>query len=379
MTWPVVELRDVAQLRWRGENPEPDRSYRLVGVRWWGEGAYEYKTILGTETQAKQLYRIEPDDLIINKIWARHGSIAVADDSLAGAYGSSEFPTFVLDREQVEPRFLHWFSRTKLAWAQCELLSRGTSGKNRVKPERFLSIRTPLPSLPEQRRVAARLDAAAAATQRVQILRATIGEEMDAFIIRANETYQAQPVQLADALSLDENRVAVTSDTVYPQVGIRGFGGGLFRKGGVTAAETTYRHFNRLAAGQFVVSQVKGWEGAVAVCSYEFAGLFASPEYRTFRCNPAVLSPAYFAYLSRTPWFHAQLAPATRGQGARRERLRPEMLLAISIPLPPVEVQDLLVPLFVRVAAAVASSGTANLSHLLPAMLNDTFGTGAGA
>ena len=379
MTWRMVALGEIAQLNWRGEAPEPDRTYRLAGVRWWGEGAYEYKIVSGSETQAKQLNRIEPYDLIINKIWARHGSIAVAGEDMAGAFGSSEFPTFVMDQEKVEPRFVHWFSKTKLAWSQCELLSRGTSGKNRVKPERFLSIRLPLPPLADQRRIVARLDAAAVAIERVQELRSEIDKDLAAFIIRSNETNDSQPTRLANALTLDEDRVAVSADTIYPQVGIRGFGGGLFRKGGVTAADTTYRHFNRLAAGQFVVSQVKGWEGAVAVCGDEFAGLFASPEYRTFRCNPAALNPAYFAHLSSTPWFHAKLAPATRGQGARRERLRPEMLLAISIPLPPIDVQNRLLPLFDQVAAAAANSGGADLGHLLPAMLNETFGTCAGA
>ncbi|KQN80545.1 restriction endonuclease subunit S [Sphingomonas sp. Leaf62] len=379
MTWRMVTLGEIAQLNCRGEAPEPDLTYRLAGVRWWGEGAYQYKIVSGAETQAKQLNRIEPYDLIINKIWARHGSIAVAGEDMAGAYGSSEFPTFVMDGKKVEPRFVHWFSKTKLAWSQCELLSRGTSGKNRVKPERFLSIRLPLPPLADQRQIVARLDAAAVAIERVEELRSEIDKDLAAFIIRSNETYEAQPTRLANALTLDEDRVAVSADAIYPQVGIRGFGGGLFRKGGVTAADTTYRHFNRLAAGQFVVSQVKGWEGAVAVCCDEFAGLFASPEYRTFRCNPATLNPAYFAHLSRTPWFHAKLAPATRGQGARRERLRPEMLLAITIPLPPVDVQDRLVPLFDRVAAAAANSGGADLDHLLPAMLNETFGTSAGA
>nr|MBA3897562.1 restriction endonuclease subunit S [Sphingomonadaceae bacterium] len=160
--WLRVALGECAQLTLRGEIPDPDRTYRLVGVRWWGEGAYEYRQVSGAETQAPQLFSVEEGDLLINKIWARHGSIAVADGSMAGAFGSAEFPTFVLDRNRVDPRFMHWFSKTPLAWLQCERLSQGTSGKNRVKPERFLTIQVPLPPLDEQRRIVERLDGAAA-------------------------------------------------------------------------------------------------------------------------------------------------------------------------------------------------------------------------
>ncbi len=376
MTWPMVALGEVACLKWRGEAPQPDRLYRLAGVRWWGEGAYPYKTVLGSQTQAKQLYRIEADDLLINKIWARNGSIAVAGEEMSGAYGSSEFPTFLLDRSKIEPRYIHWFSRTRLAWNQCDLLSRGTSGKNRVRPEKFLSIRIPLPSLGEQIELSSRLDAGAKAVESVKRLHGEIRADLAALIVRANETWQALPVTLSEALVLDEDRVSLVPDISYTQVGIRGFGGGLFRKGGVTAAETTYRQFNRLHAGHFVVSQVKGWEGAVAVCDDDHAGLFASPEYRTFRCNPSVLRSTYFAYLCRTSWFHAKLAPATRGQGARRERLRPEMLMAVSIPLPPVDVQARLERMFARIDAASTASSAEDVDHLLPAMLHQAFGDG---
>lgn len=141
-------------------------------------------------------------------------------------------------------------------------------------------------------------------------------------------------VPLGEVLRLDEDRVEVTLGESYPQVGIRGFGGGLFAKAAVAAEETTYRYFNRLYAGAYVVSQVKGWEGAVAVCGPESEGAFVSPEYRTFRCDPDRLKPAYLAYLCRTSWLHGHLAKLTRGQGARRERLRPEGLLSLRIPLP---------------------------------------------
>lgn len=83
--------------------------------------------------------------------------------------------------------------------------------------------------------------------------------------------------RIGSILRLDEEATEVVPTRVYPQVGVRSFGGGLFAKPAVAGAETTYRKF-RLYAGAVVLSQVKAWEGAVAVCPAELSGWFVSPE-----------------------------------------------------------------------------------------------------
>src|SRR5690606_14861193 len=79
---------------------------------------------------------------------------------------------------------------------------------------------------------------------------------------------------LGDVVELQEEPVPVRADSEYPQVGVRGFGGGLFAKAAVAGTETSYRAFNRLYADALVLSQVKGWEGALAICPPELAGKY---------------------------------------------------------------------------------------------------------
>ena len=55
--------------------------------------------------------------------------------------------------------------------------SRGTSGKNRIRPERFLEIEIPLPPLPEQRRIVARIEELAAKINEARGLRNTAARE----------------------------------------------------------------------------------------------------------------------------------------------------------------------------------------------------------
>lgn len=378
MTWPMVTLGEVAQLNWRGEAPEPDRIYRLAGVRWWGEGAYEYKIISGAETQAKQLNRIERDDLIINKIWARHGSIAVAGEDMAGAYGSSEFPTFVIDGQQVEPRFIHWFSKTKLAWSQCELLSRGTSGKNRVKPERFLSIRLPLPPLADQRRIVARLEAAAAAVAARAERAAAVEAEIAAMLAAAfaRITADAPRAPMGDVAPLVRRPVTIDPDATYPELGARSFGRGLFTKPDVIGAEITWQSLYRIEAGDLVFSNIKAWEGAFAVAGVEHAGKHGSHRYLTCVPDPDRATAGYLWYYLQSESGMLSINEASPGSADRNRTLATKRLAAIKVPVPPLDAQRWFDTLQAKAQAArqAQADAAAELAALLPAMLDEAFG-----
>jgi type I restriction enzyme S subunit len=169
--WPMVPLAQIAKPIARPVQVETGKAYRTIGVKWWGEGAYERQTIDGSETAAQTLSLVCEDDLIINKIWVRHGSTAIATKAVDGCAASNEFPTFKLDRDQVQPRWVHWLTKTKWFWDQCDALSMGTSGKNRIKPEKFLTISIPLPSLAEQQRLVERIDALATKIEEAKQLR----------------------------------------------------------------------------------------------------------------------------------------------------------------------------------------------------------------
>ena len=189
---------------------------------------------------------------------------------------------------------------------------------------------------------------------------------------------EARP--LGDFVYPWEDRQAIQPDVLYPQVGIKGFAGGLFTKAPVRGSETSYRWFNRLHDGLLVVSQPKGWEGAIAVCTRNLAGWFVSPEYRTFRCSEGRLTSRYLDMLIRTPWFQNQLAQLTRGQGARRERLRPEMLLAMNTKMPSLDAQATALDVVdrCRTVRGKLTDIEKELSELLPAMLHKVFGEEAG-
>ena len=179
MSFPTVALAEIAQPVTRPVSVLPGISYRTIGVKWWGEGAYERETIDGSQTAAKMLSFVCEGDLIINKIWVRHGSTAIASKAVDGCAASGEFPTFELDRAKVLPRWIHWLTKSHDFWSKCDALSHGTSGKNRIRPELFLTIQIPLPPLSEQNGIVKRIEELAAKIEEVKGLRWDAVDEIE--------------------------------------------------------------------------------------------------------------------------------------------------------------------------------------------------------
>lgn len=130
-----------------------------------------------------------------------------------------------------------------------------------------------------------------------------------------------------------------------------------------------------------MLSQVKGWEGAIARCPTELVDWFVSPEYRTFRCKPEQASSEYIGEIVRTEWFWQRLQDATQGVGARRERTRPERFLNMELVLPRLSDQLRIVEVLKRqtpLRAKHAAIRQANAA-LLPAMLERLFSSEAPA
>jgi type I restriction enzyme S subunit len=146
---------------------------------------------------------------------------------------------------------------------------------------------------------------------------------------------------LGSALELDVDGIDVAQGLEYRIAGVYSFGRGLFTRGPISATDTTYKKLHRLREGQLVVSRLKAFEGAVAVVPHELDGWFLSPEFPTFRCLSDELEPAYLSHICRWETFWSMLAARSTGIGARRERVHASSVLALEIPLPPIDEQRL--------------------------------------
>ena len=372
-----VSIGDFLTRSYEWVEPEPEQIYKRITARLWGKGLTLRAKVPGSTIAAARQLCARSGQFLVSRIDARHGAFGIVPDELGGALVSNDFPCFDIDARLVIPRYFEWYSRTSAFVDLCRRASEGSTNRVRLKEDELLKMQIPLPSLDEQWRIVARLDRVALLVEKAQ----RSLEQLDGEAVLLTQSLHAhlsseQGRTFGELIELWEDKETVEAETSYPQVGIKGFGGGLFSKASVRGSETSYRAFNRLHEGLLVVSQPKGWEGAVAICDQALAGWFVSPEYRTFRCREGQLLPHYLNMLIRTPWFQTQLTKLTRGQGARRERLRPEMLLMMETKMPSVGAQAKAIRIADRCNSlrTLREMTAVDLNAFVPAMLREDFG-----
>ena len=374
--WTKVALGEVFDVDLDPVPVDASATYGMVGVLSYGRGLFQRPEQSGADTSYRTFYRLREGQIVLSQLFGWEGAIAPVTAAFAGRFVSSQFPTF-RPKPHAEPAFMRWLIRNPDLWSQLRQSAKGMGDRRRtLSPEIFFSAKSVLPPRAEQQRIAAHLDAIETRLNRVQQLRDEAVTKREALMTSLHLALaKDRSVRLDHLLRLSEESCAVVPSGSYPQVGIRSFGLGLFKKSPVSGTGTTYRSFNVLRPGMFIMSQVKGWEGAVGVCSDEFDGWFVSPEYRTFACQDGECDPSYLSFLVRTPWFREQLASATRGVGARRERVRPEMLLALEMPFPAIEKQREAVKALrqLRVTHELSARSDAAHTALLPSLLDQVF------
>ena len=138
---------------------EADAQYKIAGVRGFGNGMFPREAISGSETSYKTLNCLRAGNLVMSRLKAFEGAIAIVPEELDGYYASAEFPTFEVVTAEVEPRYLNHLCSWPIFWQMLQSESKGIGARReRVSAQRLLKIEIPMPSVSEQRRVADKLD-----------------------------------------------------------------------------------------------------------------------------------------------------------------------------------------------------------------------------
>ncbi|MBE2241596.1 MAG: restriction endonuclease subunit S [Burkholderiaceae bacterium] len=357
--------------------------YRQLGVRLWGEGAYEREQIDGAETKYSAFNQIAPDDLVVNKIWARNGAVAVTTAENAGTHVSPEFPVFALDRERIDPRWMRSITKWHGFWKACDGKAQGSSGKNRITPGQFLSVEIPLPTLVEQQALVARLDALAKKTREVEKHLDAAERHADHLLaLRFRDLIANAPRHsMAEVAPTVRRPVEIDVTKRYREVGARSFGKGLFVKPDFDGADATWQKPVWVRSGDLVLSNIKAWEGAIAVADDEHDGCIASHRYITCTPEPKQATPGFLAYYLLSEEGLEQVGFASPGTADRNRTLSLGNLRRIKVPVPAFTAQQTFDRLQSDVATLKAKHAAIREANaaLLPATLERIFHTEATA
>lgn len=134
-----------------------EATYKQVTVQLYGRGAVLRKEAKGKDIAATTQYVARTGDVIVSKIDARNGALAVIPQELDGGVVSSDFPLFKVDAQRINPRYLAYALRFGNFGRRLEQYAKGTTNRRRIKPSDVLQLTILLPSMEEQELIVQRL------------------------------------------------------------------------------------------------------------------------------------------------------------------------------------------------------------------------------
>jgi type I restriction enzyme, S subunit len=379
-SFPMVPLGEVLVPVSRPEPVNPNKLYHILGAHWYAKGLYVKDIKSGSGIQANKVYRVELNDFVYNRLFAWKGSFAVATEENHGRYVSNEFPYFRIKQDRVDSQYLlRYFSRLS-AWESAFSLSTGgtPTSRNRLKEEKLLAMKIPLPPLHDQQRIVARIEELTAKVEEARGLRREIESECDTLcrsILFPKSNINVIKTSMRDIVTLRKLDVVVSRDETYHFAGVYCFGKGVFKGQRKSGFEFAYTHLTHLRTNDFVYPKLMAWEGALGIVPPECDSLVVSPEFPVFELDQSRVLPEVLDVYFRTPLVWPTLSEASTGTNVRRRRLNPANFLDLKIPLPSMQIQWQLRDIKTKVDAIkqLQTETSAELDALLPSILDKAF------
>lgn len=141
-------------------------------------------------------------------------------------------------------------------------------------------------------------------------------------------------VRIGDALRLSRNSVEVDPMAMYANIGVRSFGKGVFHYPECAGADLSKLRFYTFPIPSLVVSNIKAWEGAVAMTSEADEGCIASNRFLFYVPKHDNVCVRYiYHYLLSYPGRRA-LGAASPGSADRNRTLSIKSFENIEMDLP---------------------------------------------
>lgn len=148
--YPTVSIGDIIKKSFCTVRIKDDVQYKQITLKINGGGALLRCVKLGKDIKTKKQYLASVGQFIMSKIDARNGAFGIIKEDLDGAVVTADFPLFDVDETKILPEYLALVASTKKFAQFAQSCSKGTTNRQRIDINMFLSQHIPLPSTEEQ-------------------------------------------------------------------------------------------------------------------------------------------------------------------------------------------------------------------------------------
>lgn len=147
-------------------------------------------------------------------------------------------------------------------------------------------------------------------------------------------------VKLGEILTPVSRTEPVDLKKTYRILGAHWYAKGLYVKHVKSGSQIQAKNLYRVEHGDFVYNRLFAWKGSFAIASEQDHGCYVSNEFPCFLVDENRVDDRYlWWYFSRDGVWEEALSLSTGGTPTSRNRLKEEKLLAMGIPLPPLQEQ----------------------------------------
>ncbi len=360
------------------------RLYPKLSVKLYGRGVVLDEPTDGGSVKMKRHQLAKPGQVIVSEIWAKKGAIGIVPREGAGALVTSHFFLFDIDESQLLPAYMRWLLAANYFEPILSGEARGTTGYAAVRPKQFLASTIPLPPLPEQRRIVARIEELAGQIEEARGLRERAREEQEALLgATAYELFNSIAVSnpsrpIGDAFSFRNDLIRPTDGKSGEIcfVGLQHIESHTGKRIGedyLRAEELGGRKF-RFSPGEVVYGYLRPYLNKVWVADCE--GVCSVDQY-VLCPDKSVVDTQYLVQFMRSPVFLSRAMELAHN--LLLPRLRSGLLKSIPIPLPSLLEQQRAATYLeelqarVNVLATLQASTQTELDALLPRVLEQAF------
>ncbi len=375
--WPMVPLREVLERRKDEVSVEEYEIYKRLTIRLNGNGITVRDQLPGSEIGTKKQFRVHAGQLVLSKIDARNGAFGILSTYGDNAIITGNFWAFDHNPNRLDVSFFDYFTKTGAFVDLCIKASEGTTNRLYLQEDLFLQMEIPLPPLPEQQKIVKWIDAVATRIEEANTEVDSSTKKLDNLLMSTflDITEGAPQSPLEEIAPLARRPVEIDPSAEYPGISARSFGRGTFHNPPLQGSEITWQKPYEVRAGDILVSNIKAWEGAMAVVGPEDDGRFGSHRYLTFEPKAGVATPRFVCFYLLSPEGLFHVGEASPGSADRNRTTGSRAMQNIPVPVPQYEQQLWFDQLYEKVEEAkrLITENQAERSALLPSVLNQVF------
>jgi type I restriction enzyme S subunit len=314
----------------------------MVGIYSFGKGLFDKEILSGINTSYKKFYCLKSNHIVMSQLFGWEGAIALCSPEYEGKYVSSQFPTFLVRTDKMDTKFLGYYLQQPKVWKDLFEKGKGMGSRRRtLTPENLLSLNISYPPLKEQGIIVGILDKVNAKIEIIRKLKLEQERNIKNLLSIKFDEYinDAKWLPMSEAAPITRRKVELESDEIYNEIGVRSFGKGLFLKPSFKGKDLSWQQPYWMKEGDLLFSNIKAWEGAVAVIPGEYNGWVGSHRYITCKPDYSLIKPEFLLFYFLTSDGIAKLSYASPGSADRNRTLNTKILSKSLVPIPSVDKQ----------------------------------------